>query len=662
MTPAGPCTRCGKAMTAACRGCLGLLQSAQIPTATPCAGCLDSASGVQRRDGRVRDLMPFARLLQSLLLGMALFVASTGVASADNCSNVPDTKKCAAAINAAAAVAALVAGAVAAGLIPKVKGEGGEKLSPECERELQSLSDAIKTAYETLAELQVARQGAFQSFAQANLGAAQLREQAKNIVERSRNGDYDWQSAMDNTASLPTGVDDLLAWGNTATAAGIGGSAGEWAIRGGYFKTAFSAIGRQQMLVQAAQLKDDANMARELARQTKNLLYMAGRGGESEAQIARTTAALNAARTEAAALASRAAAMEAQALKAGSNAAAATGLGMASSTLTYLGKGLGVYSVLSTAISMNASRSRSDGLMVAGILQARAAAALGDATRLENILNDLTQRSEFQQMRVINAVSAYNQRAIQCHAVLIPAAALGQLSKGFNPVQALDDPLVAGWEELPALQGPPKPQGPQRPYDANCATYLQDVETYRAALNAIRMPPRPGMWYRRLRDIDVTLPVLETALGRAEAGFRRSLYWQVGTGSMSAGTSIAALASCVAPPVAVALGIASLVSGLISSSATPEEVVVIYVGKLAQSRDLALQKRAAASAQADREERELAEKTATLLTQFQQLNIAYSNCDGMIKNWPVAPEPDNLPSIDKFTPGSVRRIEEILSW
>ncbi len=77
------------------------------------------------------------RLLAAALLGLAFFLATTGIALADNCSGPADTRRCNAAVNTAAGGAAIAAGAGAAATAVRngKNGNGGGKRPPCADQE-----------------------------------------------------------------------------------------------------------------------------------------------------------------------------------------------------------------------------------------------------------------------------------------------------------------------------------------------------------------------------------------------------------------------------------------------------------------------------------------------------------------------------------------------
>lgn len=77
------------------------------------------------------------RLFAAALLGLSFFLATTGIALADNCSGPEDTRRCNAAVNTAAGGAAIAAGAGAAATAVRngKNGNGGGKRPPCADQE-----------------------------------------------------------------------------------------------------------------------------------------------------------------------------------------------------------------------------------------------------------------------------------------------------------------------------------------------------------------------------------------------------------------------------------------------------------------------------------------------------------------------------------------------
>ncbi|MCP3973585.1 MAG: hypothetical protein GY720_03740 [bacterium] len=519
-------------------------------------------------------------------------VIGTGAAVADDCSSPTDCSNTAWTVGGGAAVAgAIIAAAAATGLIPSsptgavdpTTGQRNE-LSPECLEALNGLLDAVHDEFAYLAELQGTIEG-------ANRMANNLDE----WIGAGQNAFGDPTSGTTPGASVPHG--DLTGIGtatydrfrepNLARATGVLSPAAAARAQQGFARAARAdslraiAEGRKAAGETLRRLLDSPPPMTDPGYDKWARMYKGAL--ETEFQAAKLA-------REAEALAGSADEMIQGARLTGQTTddlAAAAGAG---GKITRFGTAMrgvgvlgGVYSAYGSRAAVGGYRSRSHILRARGEGIARIDAAEGEQARWDSFSRQLSDRRAAR-LEVLNRkISAYNRRASACGAEMIPLDAGNLLASARQAARA----GAGRGGRVPERIVEPRRRDirEQREASQGCSTYPADVRAAeRVAWDVVADLQK---WLDREGDLAATKAGFDRAIADLEG--RDPSSWFVGGQTSAAALSVSGVLFTVAGvaiswPVAVAMGVTSIVLSLGSEVMKPEDFHHVLVGKTRQMR------------------------------------------------------------------------------
>jgi hypothetical protein len=607
------------------------------------------------------------RLGLLLVCVAAWFVIGAGIATADDCSSPPDCSNTAWTVGGGAAVAgAIIAAAVASGLIPTsptraVDPDTGQRneLSPECLEALNGLLDAVHDEFTYLAELQ----GTIE-------GAVRMADNYEQWIGAGRSVFADPTSGSGPGASIPTG--DLTGMGTAtydtfrepvlARETGLLSPAAATQAQQGFARATRAdtlraiAEGRKTAGETLRRLLGSPPAMTDPGYEEWARLYKGALESEFQAaKLARQAEALSGQADEliqGARLSGQTTDELAAAARAGGRV---TRFGTAMRGLGVLG---GVYSAYGSRAAVSGYRSRTHILRARGESIARIDAAEGEQARWDSFARQLTERRDARLAVLNGRINAYNRRALACGAELLPLNAGDLLTAARQSAR----PGAGRRGRVPERIVEPRRRdlSEQREASHGCATYPADIQA--AEQVAWDVVTDLQTWFDREANLAATKAGYDQAIADLE-GQDPSAWFvggQTGAAALSVSGALFTLAGvAVSWPVAIAMGVTSIVLSLGSEVMKPEDFHHVLVGKTRQIRGW-LDTR---SPYVTNEIFRLRELFRTDVTQrLQELHSVYTEC---VQAGVEGLQPPTDPSV--FEPiankaGRALPIEEIRTW